>query len=79
MKQGEQDLAVAAALELIAFFRQLPFQGTEAVDLAVAHHVAAVQRKRLHSFGMQSHNGQAVKTQKSRSRLYNPAVIGAAG
>ena len=67
--QGQQDLAVAAALELIAFLRQLPLQGAEAVDLAVADHVVAVQLKGLHARLCQSHDGQPVEAQPAGRRL----------
>ena len=73
--QGQQDLAVAAALELVAFFRQLPLQGAEAVDLAVADHVAAVQRKGLHARLCQAHDGQPVEAQPAGRGLDDPGHV----
>ena len=79
MEQGQQDLAVAAAFELVALLHQLPLQGAEAVDLAVADHVVAVQLKGLHAGLRQAHDGQAVEAQPAGGCLNDPAHVGAAG
>ena len=67
--QRKQDLTVAAAAEGVAFFRQLPLQGAEAVDLAVADHIVPVQLKGLHPRLRQAHDGQPVKAQPAGRRL----------
>ena len=78
-EQGQQNLTVAAALELIAFFGQLPLQGAEAVNFAVADHIVAVQLKGLHTGLRQAHDGQAVEAEVAGRGLDDAAHVGAAG
>ena len=77
--QRQDDLAVAAAPEGIALLRQLPLQGTEAVQLAVAHHHVAIQLKGLHTGFRQAHDGQPVEAQPAGAGVHDPGHIGAAG
>ena len=73
--QRQNDLAVAAALECVALFRQLPLQGAEAVQLAVAHHHVAVQLKGLHTSLGQAHDGQPVEAQPAGAGVHDPGHI----
>ena len=77
--QRQNDLAVAAALEFVALLRQLPLQGTEAVQLPVAHHHIAVQLKGLHAGLGQAHDGQPVETQPARAGVHDLGHVGATG
>ena len=77
--QRQNDLAVAAALEFVAFLRQLPLQGTEAVQLPVAHHHIAVQLKGLHTGLGQAHNGQPVEAQPAGAGVHDLGHVGATG
>ena len=77
--QRQNDLAVAAALEFVALLRQLPLQGTEAVQLPVAHHHIAVQLKGLHAGLGQAHDGQPVETQPARAGVHDLGHIGSPG
>ena len=60
------------------FFRQLPLQGAEAVDLAVADHIVPVQLKGLHPRLRQAHDGQTAKAQQTELGLGHALVVGAA-
>ena len=73
--QRQNDLAVAAALEFVALLRQLPLQGTEAVQFPVAHHHIAVQLKWLHTGLGQPHDGQPVEAQPARAGVHDPGHI----
>ena len=77
--QRQDNLAVAAALEFVALLRQLPLQGTEAVQFPVAHHHIAVQLKGLHTSLGQAHNGQPVETQPARAGVHDLGHIGSPG
>ena len=77
--EGQQDLTVRIALELVAFLFEFAFQLLKAVDLSVAYHEASVQFKRLHSFRMQAHNGQPMKAQQASAGVNDFAVIRTAG
>ena len=73
--QRQNDLAVAAALEFVALLRQLPLQGAEAVQLAVADHHVAVQLKGLHASLSQAHDGQPVEAQPAGAGVHEPGHI----
>ena len=73
--QWQNDLAVAAALEFVALLRQLPLQGTEAVQCPVAHHHIAVQLKGLHAGLGQAHDGQPVEAQPAGAGVHDPGHI----
>ena len=77
--QGQQDFAVAAAAEGVALFLQLPLQGPEAVELAVAHHIVAVQLEGLHARLGQPHDGQTVEAEIPGGGLHDPGHVGAPG
>ena len=77
--QRQNDLAVAAALEFVALLRQLPLQGTEAVQLPVAHHHIAVQLKGLHASLSQAHDGQPVEAQPAGAGVHDLGHVGATG
>ena len=70
----KQDLTVGIALKGILWF-QLFFQLLKAINFTVAHHVAAIQMKRLHSERCQSHDRQSMKSQKAIPCIDDPAVI----
>ena len=78
MEHGQKDLAVTVAVEGI-LARQLPANGPEAVELAVAHHIVPVQGERLHAVLGKVHDGQPVEAQVARRRLHNAAHVGPAG
>ena len=73
--EGQQDFAVAAALEGVALFFQGGPHGLKAVQLPVAHRIAAVQLKGLHPRRGQPHDGQPVEGQYAPAHIHNPAVI----
>ena len=77
---GQQNLTVGLADEgVFARLHQLLFQAGEAINFAVADHIAAVQLEGLHPFRMQTHDGQTVETQQPLAGVNDPAVIGTAG
>ena len=77
--QGQQHLAVAAALERVALLHQLPLQRAEAVDLPVAHHIVPAQLERLHARLRQTHDGQPLEAQVAGGRLDDAGHVGAPG
>ena len=66
--KGQQHFAVAVAPEGVGIL-QLLTEFLEAVDFAVAHHGTGAQGKGLHSFRVQTHNGQTVKAQNALTNL----------
>ena len=76
--QREEDFAVGVALEGVGVCQSL-FKFLKAVNFPVADHQTAVQCKRLHPRGRQSHNGQPVESQDSIAGLSHPTVIGTPG
>ena len=72
--EREKYLAVGAAFECI-FLRKLLFYLLVAVYLAVADDIAAVQFKRLHSVGGQSHYSKAVEAEQTFAGVYYSAVV----
>ena len=75
---GQQHLAVGVAAEGV-----LPGQGLtdffKAVDLAVAHHCAAVQGEGLHPLRVQTHDGKPVKAQKTLPCGNHPGIVRTSG
>ena len=76
--KGKQDLTVAFAFNIVGFHEAGP-QGTEAVKLAVADHVVIIQPERLHTFLVQAHDGQTVKTENAAGNIHHAAHIRTAG
>ena len=79
VEQGEQHLAVAAAAEAVALFLQLPPQGAEAVDLAVADRVVPVQSEGLHPRLREAHDGEPLEAEPAGGGFHNSAHIRAPG
>ena len=76
--QGQQDFAVGFALEAVLRLQALAHRA-EAVELAVADHVAAVQLKGLHAARVQTHDGQPVEAQISALHLDHAGHVRPAG
>ena len=77
--ERKQDLAIGFTLERLALGNEPLTNGTEAVDLAVAHERTAVARERLHPLRMQAHDGQAVETERRRADVQHTRIVRAAG
>ena len=74
----KQQFTVRTALEGIALGGQLVLELLEAVQLAVADDVAAVQLERLHPLRRQAHDGQPVEAEQTASDIDDAAVVRAA-
>ena len=72
--QGQKNLAIRLALQVIFLQQPLP-QGTEAVQLAVAHHRILVEVEGLHAPLVEAHDRQAMKAQVSAGDLLEPAHV----
>ena len=77
--ERKQDLAIGFTLERLALGNEPLTNGTEAVDLAVAHERTAVARERLHPLRMQAHDGQAVETERRCADVQHARIVRAAG
>ena len=76
---GQQNLTVGLADEgVFARLHQLLFQTREAINFAVADHIAAVHFKRLHPLRRQAHDGQTAKAQQAELGLGHTLVVRAA-
>ena len=76
--EGKQDFTVTFAFQVIGFHETGP-QGTEAVQLAVADHIVVVQPEGLHTFLVQAHDGQTVKTKDAAGDIHQAAHIRTTG
>ena len=74
--EGEEDLAVGAAVKGVPLSLQPLFQLFKAVYLAVADGPTALQFEGLHPLGGQVHDSQAVEAQQTLPRRDHPAVVG---
>ena len=77
--QGQQDLAVGVRLEGAALGLQLPFEGAEPVQLAVAGHAVLPPEERLHPRFGQAHDGQPPEAQQAELRPADTVVVRPAG
>ena len=76
--QRQKHLAVRLTDKGILPF-QLPAELLKPIDFPVAHHHISVQDKRLHSFRVQAHDGQTVKTKKALTCRNNTGIIRTSG
>ena len=77
--ERQQNLAVAAALEGVALLLELPLQGPEAVNLAVAHQAVRPQPEGLHALRRQAHDGQPVEAEPAGRGLHDTGHVGSPG
>ena len=77
--KGQDDLAVRVRGEGVAFRLQFLFDGTEAVQLAVAGHAVRAPEKGLHALRRQAHDGQPAEAQQAELGLADPLVVRPAG
>ena len=73
--EGQEQLTVGSALKPVAQRFKLPSLFPPAVELAVADDLVLPQRKRLHPFIVQAHDGQPVKTEESSAGGLDAGVI----
>ena len=73
--EGQEQLTVGSALKTVAQRFKLPSLFPPAVELAVADDLVLPQRKRLHPFIVQAHDGQPVKTEESSAGGLDAGVI----
>ena len=73
--EGQQDLAVAAAVKDIAFVLQSFFHRAEAVQLPVADHGIPMQGEGLHPFPGKAHDGKPLEAQKAVPGVYDPRIV----
>ena len=74
----QQNLTVGIAVEGV-LAGQGRFHPAEAVQLAVAHHIVAVQLERLHTLVGETHDGQPVKAQVPAAGVNHAGAVGTAG
>ena len=73
--EGQQNLAVAAALKRVAPLLKLPLQRPEAVDFPVAHQIVPAQPEGLHPLRGQAHDGQPVEAEPPCWGFHNAGHI----
>ena len=76
--QGQQDLAVAARLELVPRPLEDGLFKPEAVQLPVADHAVRPAGKGLHPLRRQPHDGKPAEAHQPEGPLDHPLVVGAA-
>ena len=77
--QRQQNFAVGFALERDAFLQKRVADGTEAIDLAVAHQGVFAVRERLHALRVQSHDGKAVEAERRAADFQHLRAVRPAG
>ena len=77
--QRQDDLAVGIRPEGVALGFQFGPHRAEPVQLAVAHHQAAVPLKGLHALGGDAHDGQTPEAQVPELGFQHPVVVRTAG
>ena len=76
-RQNNFTVTVRTEGVMVLFLESL-LDGTEAIQLAVAYGGRAASYKRLHSFFVESHNGQAAEAHRSVADGENSSIIGSA-
>ena len=66
-------------LTAVGLFGKLPFYFLKSINFTITDHIAFTKLEGLHTGWHQAHNRQSVKTKKTISCIYYPAVIRSAG